>query len=212
MPKLKCVYCRQKSAQRKCPAVGGSICSFCCGSNRLSEFDCPPDCDYLGSVGFYQESQKRKELGRLLETVPCGQFDDILQDIRYVKIAYEIENSTATLYAEGTYELSDLKVKEAYYETYRMLKGDETVEGQDLSRYLRDLLLKLERKMKWERNDIKLVLLRLIISVKKMSGSRLGLYSYLNYIRDNIMGKGSELSEELKLIMKDFGMLDNLKT
>jgi hypothetical protein len=163
-------------------------------------------------VGFYQESQKRKELGRLLETVPCGQFDDILQDIRYVKIAYEIENSTATLYAEGTYELSDLKVKEAYYETYRMLKGDETVEGQDLSRYLRDLLLKLERKMKWERNDIKLVLLRLIISVKKMSGSRLGLYSYLNYIRDNIMGKGSELSEELKLIMKDFGMLDNLKT
>jgi hypothetical protein len=204
MPKLKCAYCHQKTAQRKCPAVGGYICSFCCGSNRLQEFDCPSDCDYLGNESFYQESQQGKELRKLLATVPSGQFDDIFRDTGYAEIAYEIETDTAALYADGVYALTDQKVKDAYYETYRMLKGNEIVESQDLSKHLLDLLLKLERKKKWNRDDIGLVLLRLIISVKKMSGGRLGPCSYLNYIRDNILGRPFKSKLGLESIMNYF--------
>jgi hypothetical protein len=171
----------------------------------LSEFDCPPDCDYLGNESFYQESQQEKELRKLLSTVPSGQFDDIFRDSKYAEIAYAIEKNTAATYADGIYSLTDEKVKDAYYETYRMLKIGENLGGQDLSRNLRDLLLDLERQKKWKRDDIGLVLLRLIISVKRMSGKKLGPFSYLNYIRNNVLKNNSASSQELKQIaMKYF--------
>ncbi len=39
--------CRQRKGKRACPARGGAICSQCCGTKRLVEIDCPPDCPYL---------------------------------------------------------------------------------------------------------------------------------------------------------------------
>ncbi|MDR1377803.1 MAG: hypothetical protein LBJ36_01960 [Synergistaceae bacterium] len=123
MPKVKCAHSHQKTVQRKCLVVGGYICSFCCDSNLLKEnllkeFDCPTDCDYLGNESFYQESQQGKEFRKLLASVPCGQFDDILRDTRYLEIAFEIEKNAAAAYANGIYALNDEEVKEAYYETY----------------------------------------------------------------------------------------------
>jgi hypothetical protein len=155
----------------------------------LSEFDCPSECGYLENEALYQQAQKNKELSRLLETVPSGQFNDILQDsvYSYAEIAYQIEKNTATAYANRMYVVNDQKVKEAYYEVYRMLKADEPVESKGLSKFLLDLLLELGKEKKWNRDDIGLVLLRLIISVKKMSGGALGNYSYLDYIRDEIL-------------------------
>jgi hypothetical protein len=188
MPKLKCAHCHKKAAQRKCPVVGGYICTLCCGSNRLSEFNCPSDCDYLGNGIFYKEAQQSKELSKLLETVPSGQFDDIFQDPHYAEIAYQIEKNTAAAYADEIYVLNDQKVKEAYYETYRMLKSDEPT-GKGLSRDLLELVLTLERELQCPRDDLALVLLRLIISVKKMTGGTLGLYSYLDYIKYNILSQ-----------------------
>lgn len=42
-----CPLCRQRKAKRACPAKGASICPHCCGTKRLVEIDCPPDCVYL---------------------------------------------------------------------------------------------------------------------------------------------------------------------
>jgi hypothetical protein len=204
MPKLKCAYCHQKTAQRKCPVVGGYICSFCCGSNRLKEFDCPPDCDYLGNENFYQEAQQGKELRNLLANVPCGQYDDILQDFHYAEIAYAIETNAAAAYVDGMYALTDSKVKEAYHETYRMLKMGETIECQEFSQNLLDLPTGLGQQKKWTRDDMELVLLRLIISVKKMSGGVLGPYSYLNYLRDDVLGKSLTQSKRRETVMNYF--------
>ncbi|MDR1873891.1 MAG: hypothetical protein LBQ90_02595 [Synergistaceae bacterium] len=184
MSKLKCAHCRKKAAQRKCPVVGGYICSFCCGSNRSSEFGCPSDCDYLENEAFFKEAQQSKELRRLLATVPSGQFDDIFQDAHYAEIAYPIEKNVAAAYVSGIYILNDQKVKEAYYATYRMLKGDEPA-GKGLP----GDLLTLGKKLKCPRDDLALVLLRLIISVNKMTGGTLGPYSYLDYIKYNILPK-----------------------
>ncbi|HET7502373.1 MAG TPA: MbcA/ParS/Xre antitoxin family protein [Kofleriaceae bacterium] len=45
-----CKYCDQRKGKRSCPALGGAICSQCCGQHRLVEIVCPSDCVYLGGL------------------------------------------------------------------------------------------------------------------------------------------------------------------
>ena len=40
---------RAASGRRACPALGESICAACCGTKRLVEISCPPECSYLRS-------------------------------------------------------------------------------------------------------------------------------------------------------------------
>jgi hypothetical protein len=44
---MSCTVCGQRKGKRACPARGDRICSQCCGTKRLVEIDCPPDCLYL---------------------------------------------------------------------------------------------------------------------------------------------------------------------
>ncbi len=39
--------CGTRKAKRACPAVQQEICAVCCGTKRLTEIACPPDCAYL---------------------------------------------------------------------------------------------------------------------------------------------------------------------
>ena len=43
----KCHLCGRRRGRRACPALGHSICAQCCGTKRLVEVACPPDCGYL---------------------------------------------------------------------------------------------------------------------------------------------------------------------
>lgn len=51
----KCVYCHQRKGKRACPALNGSICTQCCGEQRMVRITCPADCAYLESNSEYQE-------------------------------------------------------------------------------------------------------------------------------------------------------------
>ncbi len=53
----RCVYCHTAKGKRACPALGGLICSTCCGENRLTKIDCPADCPYLESGTDYQRQR-----------------------------------------------------------------------------------------------------------------------------------------------------------
>ena len=44
---MSCPLCRQRKGKRACPAKATSICSQCCGTKRVVEIECPPDCIYL---------------------------------------------------------------------------------------------------------------------------------------------------------------------
>jgi hypothetical protein len=44
---MLCVSCGQRKGKRACPALRGLICPTCCGTKRLKEIACPPDCQYL---------------------------------------------------------------------------------------------------------------------------------------------------------------------
>lgn len=45
----QCPLCRRRKPRRVCPALGQTICAVCCGTKRLVEISCPPDCAYLAS-------------------------------------------------------------------------------------------------------------------------------------------------------------------
>jgi len=47
---MTCPLCRQRKAKRACPGVSEDICPVCCGSKRLIEIQCPPNCIYLESA------------------------------------------------------------------------------------------------------------------------------------------------------------------
>jgi len=44
MAKITCVSCNGSGAKRNCPALGGMICGFCCGSKRNSAIACSAGC------------------------------------------------------------------------------------------------------------------------------------------------------------------------
>jgi hypothetical protein len=46
---MSCPVCRQRKGKRTCPALGGTICSVCCGTKRIVEIDCPADCVHLAT-------------------------------------------------------------------------------------------------------------------------------------------------------------------
>lgn len=42
-----CKICGKRRARRACPAVGGDICTICCGTEREISLSCPLECEYL---------------------------------------------------------------------------------------------------------------------------------------------------------------------
>ena len=53
----KCIYCHSRKGKRPCPALGGSICSLCCGEHRIVRIACPSDCVYLDANAGYQQKR-----------------------------------------------------------------------------------------------------------------------------------------------------------
>src|SRR5256885_13117852 len=67
---MVCKICETRRAKRACPAVGGDICSICCGREREVTLNCPLDCVYL------QEARKHER------AVPVNPDEFPNQDIR----------------------------------------------------------------------------------------------------------------------------------
>ncbi len=92
-----CVHCHNRKGKRPCPALGGVICSPCCGEHRMTRIACPHDCVYLDSGSDYQQKrlseqflparrtfyQELEELGgqkavalfNLIEVITFGDFE-----------------------------------------------------------------------------------------------------------------------------------------
>src|SRR5687768_10365308 len=68
-----CPSCRQRKPRRACPALGASICPVCCGTKRLVEIKCPPDCGYLASAREHPAAvvrrRQERDVAQLLPTI-----------------------------------------------------------------------------------------------------------------------------------------------
>jgi len=66
-----CPVCGQRKARRSCPALGKQICAVCCGTKRLVQIHCPPDCVYLASAREHPPAaivrQQQRDLALLVQ-------------------------------------------------------------------------------------------------------------------------------------------------
>ena len=65
---MLCPVCHSRKAKRLCPALGKDICTVCCGTKRLVEIACPPDCGYLATARIHPPAimQRQQELDRTM--------------------------------------------------------------------------------------------------------------------------------------------------
>ncbi len=153
--------------------------------------ECNPDCRYLEGAVFQKKREEERKYSQLLSEVGHGQFDDIFQQPPVAEMAYYIESLVRDLYVKGDFELTDTLVSEAYKTIYDVHSERKQVEGTELDALTKALLDQYETYAPtWgeglDEMMIGQVYLRLIISIKKMSGGRLGNKSYLNYLKNNL--------------------------
>jgi hypothetical protein len=95
-----CTYCEQSGAKRDCPALNGTICPSCCGSNRNDSIRCPAECTY-NPFGFngYEEVLKLESSWQNKST------DYIIDAFGYDK--YTLEQELKKFSIEGELDLED---------------------------------------------------------------------------------------------------------
>jgi len=71
----KCLYCHERKGKRPCPALGGAICSQCCGTYRVVSIACHSDCVYLDTNVEYQQ----KRVGDQFEQERRTFYKDLLE-------------------------------------------------------------------------------------------------------------------------------------
>ena len=71
--KTTCPLCSTRKAKRACPGVHREICAVCCGTKRLTEIACPPDCPYLATARVHPPAvvmrQQDRDMGFVLPRI-----------------------------------------------------------------------------------------------------------------------------------------------
>lgn len=190
----KCWFCQTRKGKRYCSPIENLLCPICCGKNRLINVDCNKDCRYLEGVGYQKGREEEKQFSKLMESVPHGQHDDIFQNMEVALMATEIETFIRDIYINGNIRITDKLVYESYKKVYQKHFKNELIEGDKLDSLTKGLLHLYDTNIEmWENNmemsKIGQVFLRLMISIKSMSGGSLGEFGYLNYLKNNLTDK-----------------------
>jgi len=185
MAKPKCGYCGQKAAKRYCPSLDKLLCPVCCGTNRLKNISCKDDCRYLDHEEYQQKVRKQKEFNAILAEIPHSEHNDVFKNEKVASIAYQFESFFADCYIKGDFNLTDQKVKTALTKVYFLKFKNEHIKADDFMTVLLQLYEQISNKGD-SQDLIGKVILRIIISIKKMTGGQFGAYGYLNYLKNNI--------------------------
>ena len=200
----KCWFCKTRKGKRYCSPIENILCPICCGKNRLINIDCNEDCRYLEGVAYQKGREEEKEFSKLMESVPHGQHDDIFQDMEVALMAGEIETFIRDIYIKENIRITDKLVYESYKKVYQKHFNNELIEGDKLDKLTKDLLQLFDNNIEmWEfnmeRSKIGQVFLRLMVSIKNMSGGSMGEFGYLNYLKNNL----GDISLENNFIVED---------
>jgi len=191
----KCWLCSTKKGKRYCSPLDKVICPVCCAESRMVKINCNEDCKYLEGLRRQEKGAEDKIFSALMNGVGHGQFDDIFQNHSVALMASEIESLVRDIYISGNIRITDTMVLEAYKNVYAVHFQGKQIEESQLDELTKQLLEQYDtHSYAWKANmDKKMigqVFLRLMISIKKMSGGRMGEYGYLNYLKNNL-GEGS---------------------
>lgn len=203
----KCSLCSTKKGKRYCSPLDMFICPICCAQNRLVKVDCNEGCKYLEGVTLQQKRLEEKRFSELMSSVGHGQHDDIFQQPAVAIMAFEVESLVRDAHLRENVKMTDRAVYEAYKMLYAIHFQEKEIEESQLDELTKGLLEQYETNgSAWKANMaeemIGQVYLRLMISVKNMTGGRMGDYGYLNYLKNNL---GQSLSNEEFIVEDKFG-------
>lgn len=171
----------------------------------MKKIACIEVCRYFEGVAFQKKRDEEKTFSKLMKTVPHGQYDDIFKETGAALMAAEIEAFIRSIYMADKIRITDQTVYESYKLIYRIFFDDKPPEENQIDDLTQDLLNLYTHQIKtWEQNIGKdktgQVLLRLMISVKNMTGGKFGEFGYLNYLKNNMgdttLGKGKFITED----------------
>jgi hypothetical protein len=187
----KCGFCMKKKGKRYCSPLDKVICPICCAENRLKNIDCDDGCRFLEGVAFQKDRADEKKYSELMSRVGHGQFDDIFQNEDAAEVAYDIETLVLDIYVTRKVTITDTILYNAYKNVYAIHFEKEDLPDTLLDECSRLLLEQFETHFgfwssKLEEEMIGKIYLRLMISLKNMSGGRMGNYGYLNYLKNNL--------------------------
>ena len=193
------VMLNKKREKVFCSPLDKIICPICCAANRLKKIDCNEDCRHLSGVALQIKRAEEKEFSELMNRVPHGQYDDIFKEPAVAFMSYEIETFIRDIYVKGDIRITDKTVRDAYKNVYSIQFKEKPIDESQLDELTKELLELYSRDMDaWRFNMqeemIGQVFLRLMISVKKISGGTMGEFGYLNYLKNNL-GRRDENDE-----------------
>jgi len=105
----KCSFCKSRKGKRNCPALGGTVCSQCCGAEKGQGIDCPQDCFYLG--------KSKQYFAEKLEAQQSANFEQAMKSTigsedNHMSLLFRIELAISNAYNKNK-ALTDRNVEEA---------------------------------------------------------------------------------------------------
>ena len=193
----KCIYCQARKGKRVCPALSGLICSQCCGEHSAVDIACTADCSYLKNVLIGRQNQEISlEVERGIRDVnpDVVGYDIYEKTENHAMMAFIIENSFRENYLAG-YPIDDTVIMELLKLIHRRYYcRKETFINDGRLRQRMDSYEKLKEKLDelLPEQEQEKVIMRLILSIKNISGGRFGDCGYLNYLKNNLLRNKQE--------------------
>ena len=196
---MKCVVCSQKKADRFCAGLQVNICSLCCGSKRERYILCFQGCEYLKKGKKYQFGRQiSKDINSTFKTPS----EDILNDDEAIQFIHPLESFFLNHFYQDK-SINDNHIYKALVKIYsyqtknaNSLKADNKCEEMIFGAF--NELMKITSDIS---DDLKTKsILRLLKSIKTVSGGVLGNRNYLDlvYSQFNKDGKWRYMFEEEK--------------
>ncbi len=192
----KCLYCHQRKGKRACPALGGVICSQCCGTNRITNISCPTSCVFLESNDDYQQ----KRVGNRFELERRGFYRQLLDlgGERATEIFYVFEALAYRFYqdrrdAEDAEVLEGLQSLRRSFSLIQIPEAGLPAFGEELRK---------EFKVFGERQPLEPTLVTNVLDqahtfIQKFSGPGLRSHRFLHGLLGYIRERHPDVAEQL---------------
>lgn len=114
-----CKICHSRRAKRACPAVGGDICTVCCGTEREVSLTCPLDCEYLREAHRHEKTVPVPETDLAYpEVTVTEEFVTTHQELVLFAVSALLEGAFRT---PGAYDSDVLEALAGLVQTHRTL-------------------------------------------------------------------------------------------
>lgn len=192
----KCLYCHRRKGKRACPALGGFICSQCCGTYRTVRIACPSECPFLEANIEYQH----KRIGDRLAQERRRFYHDIAAQLseRALEIVYVLE-ALIFRYFHARREAQDADVLagiRSLRQSFSPIHIPESITpafGEELKKEFKALA----DRQPLDPNLTTAALDRMISFIQAFSGGGIGSNRYLQGLIGYVMHQHPDVAEQL---------------